>query len=349
MERGDTRIFHQWSEEFLASGKQSPIIGAWKRPLFVGRWEHSTDEDEMVFNIQTSTLFIDLRIPRSKPAHKWEIMGKQLLHNGATSRQILERFSDNDLCLFARQHIFGGFSAMSIENDTKLPLCTRHHCMDWNYVTGKPRPRPNKWYIDGKKMPNSKCKSFNVWKEWSYAKDENGQCYYHELWERLLGDERGNGLRLALRKRRNNDDTVDGIIVAIGDHFNYMIGRNLQDELHTYPNANNSVELVDFAIVNGDRDTAISYLLLDGGHGTISSGWIVDCAIQPWKHGTSLISCIKNDRNLVEIKVRDNGLDYRTWDVILGDSIWDVYETSIHSATELKSLLLTSLHLDSML
>eukprot|EP01083_Nonionella_stella_P145106 454068_1 len=41
-----------------------PICGAFNRPLFVGGWEHSTDQEEDVYNVQTNTLFIDIRIPK---------------------------------------------------------------------------------------------------------------------------------------------------------------------------------------------------------------------------------------------------------------------------------------------
>ena len=238
LEIGDSNeTYRKWSDEHHSSGIKCPIIGAWKRPLFTGKWEHSTDEDEVVFNIQTSTLFIDLRIPKSKPIHKWENMGKRSIGIGMKScRDILQSFSDHDLRLYARQHVFGGFSVLSREKFKSLPLCTRHHCIDWNYVTGKPRPRPNKWYIEGDRSSTDVDKPFDVWKEWSYARDDNGQCYYWERWERLLGDQQGNGLRLALRKRSEGRDNqrwlntsdgrwlnisdksrnVDGILVAVG-------------------------------------------------------------------------------------------------------------------------------------
>lgn len=221
LERGDSnRMFLEWSKEFLAKRTEFPIVGAWKRPLFSGKWEHSTDDDEVVFNIQTSTLFIDLRIPRSKPVRKWESMRPSIDNEVGNSRQILESFSDHELRLYARQHVFGGISVLSTENTGKsLPLCTRHHCIDWNYVRGKPRPRPNKWYIEGDHGYHVDGKTFDTWKEWSYATDENGQCYYSERWERLPGDELGNGLRLAMRKRLQTDDEtahLDAILVAVG-------------------------------------------------------------------------------------------------------------------------------------
>ncbi|KAL3776352.1 hypothetical protein HJC23_010620 [Cyclotella cryptica] len=346
LERGDSNsIFRNWSKEFLQKRTKCPIVGAWKRPLFAGKWEHSTEEDEEVFNIQTSTLFIDLRIPRSKPVCKWENMETQSIDNGTGNyRQILQSFSDHDLRLYARQHVFGGISVLSAEHTGKsLPLCTRHHCIDWNYVTGKPRPRPNKWYIEGNQDDNTGGAPFDTWKEWSYATDENGQCYYSERWERLPCDDFGNGLRLAMRRRlRASDDKnihVDAILVAVGDHFNYIIGREPLQYAKKYPNANTLVEIVDTAIACGDRDTAISYLSLDGGHGTISSGWVVDCSIQSWRHGTRVFDCIAQSRDSSDIKVCGDGSDYQLWEVYMGGGVWDVYECSFQRAAELELIL----------
>lgn len=340
MERGDSNdVFRRWSEEYISSRTKSPIIGAWKRPLFAGKLECTTEDDEEVYNVQTSTLFVDLRIPRCKPVRRWENAGKQLAMNGATSRQILESFSNHDLRLYARQHVFGGFSALSLENGRSL--CTRHHCIDWNYIPGKPRPRPNKWYIERCAKPDNS--PFDVWNEWSYATDENGQCYYYERWERLPRDEVGCGFRLALRKRKNRADYAsineDGILVAVGDHFNYIIGRELRGVVRAYPNASNLVELVDSAIANGDRETAITCLSLDGGHGTISSGWVIDCAIQPWKHGKQLVNCINTGKDTTEIKVVGHRSDLRSWDVVMGSHVWDVYECSLSDATDLEASL----------
>lgn len=259
MERGDSDItFKQWARIIKEKQYSSPIVGAWDRPLFAGRWEHTTNEDEIVYNIQTRTLFVDLRIPKSKPVKKWEKLLKQQHMNGEQRQLPLHDFrrsreevafqsmSGHDLRLFSRQHIFGGFSLLStmesdiymmgpMEYHRSLLCCTRHHCIDWNYVPGKPRPRPNKWYIDmmqskndeeyaANSITNSAVKSLpcNFWKELSYSTDENRQCYYFETWKRRIGDGRGVGLRLAMRRKRNHVLDVagvnneDGIFVVVG-------------------------------------------------------------------------------------------------------------------------------------
>ena len=359
LEKGDSReVFRGWArrrqqEEWGPSSH--PIVGAWKRSLFVGRWEHSTENDEVVYNVQTSNLFVDLRIPRCKPVSRWKELGQK---NNYDCRRILESMSDHDLRLFARQHVFGGYSLLTpadpasmeekgqtAKNSKQLPSCTRHHCIDWNYIPGKPRPRPNKWYIEGKDekddVTNNNNNSaarrpFSVWRELSHATDSFGQCYYSEQWERIESDYFGKGLRLAMRTK---DGEYDAIIVAVGDHFNYIKSRQFTGNETSYPHANNLVELVDSAIECGDRSTAISYLTLDGGHGTISSGWRVDCSIRPWNHGRRLFECISsspklNARNSIHVRVEGVGMEVK-----IGDTSWEVLECSI-AAFELEEQLL---------
>ena len=360
LERGDShQVFRRWAAAASSCNDQegkSPIVGAWSRPLFTGKWEHSTDNDEVVYNIQTGSLFIDLRIPMTKPVSRWEnLLCGDNKNEGQiiSSHQAFESMSDEDLRLYARQHVFAGYSVISQEKNNNnennsnkmsnnLPLCTRHHCIDWNYVSGKPRPRPNKWYIEGRNI--NERTPFNTWKEWSYATDENGQSYYWEKWERITGDELGQGLRLAMRKKKqvpSREGCDDAILVAVGDHFNYIVGRQFLD-LHTrYGDASNTVELVDLAIQNGDRDTAISYLSLAGGHGTISSGWKIDCALQPWQHGKSVFDCLQCNTCNEEVKViGSSNVGCISWEVLIGNDSWDVYECSL-SREKLQQLFLS--------
>lgn len=48
------------------------IAGAWRRPLFVGGWAHSDDNSllagETTFNLQTPTVFLDMRVPKAGAA-----------------------------------------------------------------------------------------------------------------------------------------------------------------------------------------------------------------------------------------------------------------------------------------
>lgn len=195
LQRGDTRpVFRAWSQSQHPFDELNPIFGAWNRLLFTGGFEHSSSETERVFNVQTNTLFVDLRIPHSRSL---------VLSKDCTS---LASLSDEELRLFARQHVFGGYSRLAREPPNNRLVCTRHHCMDWNYV-GVSRSRPNKWWVE-----MNSCG--NVWKEWAYAKDHFCQHYYMERWERY-DQGSSNAFRLALRKR----DGSDGIVVVVGVSF----------------------------------------------------------------------------------------------------------------------------------
>eukprot|EP01084_Bolivina_argentea_P275451 469768_1 len=161
------QIFSKWRDD---NDQSHPMIicSVWKRTLFVGGFEYTTNNNETVWNLQTNTLFIDLRIPTSK-----QIVLSRLYNN--KSVQSLNDLTNNELKLYARQHVFAGYT-MNDKDINKQIICTRHHCMDWNFI-GVPRQRPNKWYVeisnDGK-----------YFKEWSYAKDGNYQSYYFETWQR---------------------------------------------------------------------------------------------------------------------------------------------------------------------
>lgn len=113
--QGSTReAFHEWR----ASGKVAPLVcGVWNRPLFLGGMEHSSDAEELVFNTQTPSMFIDLRIPVLRP---------NLAELGHIS---LKSLSDNELRLFARQHCFCGYSLLEESESGGLPapVVTRHH------------------------------------------------------------------------------------------------------------------------------------------------------------------------------------------------------------------------------
>ena len=153
LKNNTTKCFAKWA---LENKKPGNVCGAFFRPLFVGDFEHTTDRDEIVYNVQTNTLFIDMRIPH---------LGKKVLGDKIAS---FGDMSDEQIKLFARRHAFSGYTVSNNENGR--PVCTRHHCIDWNFV-GVPRPRPNKWYVE----MNADS---SMWKEWAYARDKYDQHYY---------------------------------------------------------------------------------------------------------------------------------------------------------------------------
>lgn len=123
-------VIRQWCQP--DSARSNPLVaGAWTRPLFVGGWEHTDNvNSERVFNLQTATIFIDIRIPI-------------IPDNVFAKHSSLASMSLDELRLYARRHAFAGVSLIAGEP----PVATRHHAIDWNFV-GKPRERPNKWRIE---------------------------------------------------------------------------------------------------------------------------------------------------------------------------------------------------------
>ena len=128
---------HETFQEWKSSKAPCSLVtGVWNRTIFAGGWDHTSDRDEIVYNIQTHNLFIDMRIPIQRictfPPGKFSS---------------LTDLGPLELRLYARQHIFSGFSVF--EEEEGRPVCTRHHCIDWNFV-GVGRTRPNKWWIETK-------------------------------------------------------------------------------------------------------------------------------------------------------------------------------------------------------
>ncbi|CAJ1399285.1 unnamed protein product [Effrenium voratum] len=304
------RMFENWRE----TTARCPIVGAWSRPLFYGGWEHSTDRDEAVFNLQTGSLFIDLRVPLTR---------KTLLEAPGARITCLEDMDALQLACYARQHIFAGFSKAESQPHPSLSWgwsCTRHHCIDWNFV-GVGRTRPNKWWVE---LGN------DAWKEWAFATDLAGQHYYCERWERYCGS--AVGPVVALRKSQD----PDGVIVIVGDHFNYCLDRScsLGEAQARYPSATSLVDLVDAALAQHDLKTARACLSIQGGHGRISKGWQLDCAIEFWKQGRPLW-------NREEVSVTGISLDDCI--VLWKGEEWSVFECSLDSPQALAALLRTSL------
>jgi hypothetical protein len=318
-------IFQRWKSQDSET-KSFPIVGAWKRPLFYGGWEHSTDQDEFVFNLQTRTLFIDLRIPCTRD---------YLLSELSAELRSLEDLNGEQLSYFARQHIFAGYSRLaavsqrkdgtgardtskSINNVALFDHCyTRHHCIDWNFV-GVARSRPNKWWVE-------QSSDANMWKEWAYATDDSGQHYYCERWERL---QEAKSPVLALRKSSGRD----GVLIVVGDHFSYCLDREITQQRHkAYAKHNGSlVSLVDEVLKLGDLEAARAWLGIQGGHGQVSRGWQLDHCIEFWKEGSPLWS--KADILVQGEFVEDCRL-------IWNQEAWIVFECSLVSVDDLRELL----------
>ena len=330
-----------------------PLVGAWTRLIFFGGWEHTSLQDERTFNLQTNNLFIDLRIPRSREG----VLGK---HNVACSLQDLT--TKEQLRLYARQHVFAGYTQVckvsTIPQHRDDLLCTRHHCIDWNFV-GTGRSRPNKWWAElcppeqssttaAEESNNQLAPVVKTWKEWAFPTDERGQHYYCEQWERLPGGDQTRILALRTakvnqRQKQQPQPQRDGIILVIGDHFNYIRARDvssLSKETQTlYTDIHTSlIGLVEAALEQDDLATARAYLSVQGGHGRVSQGWMIDCAIEPWKEGTALWTATDKPTTIVK-NSKNNPSALEDCQFVWNDEVWEVFDTTLTSVEEISKLI----------
>jgi hypothetical protein len=153
------RIVRQTLRQWLDEGRVSrSIVGAWDRPVFVGGWMESTAHDTRAFNLQSPSIFIDMRVPTARPTHQLK------------ANQSLKACTNEELRIMSRQHCFAGYSFPSVDCRGN-EVFTRHHFIDWNYHPNYPRSRPNKWWVQTKKAPNGGAtESF---KEFSVIRDGN--------------------------------------------------------------------------------------------------------------------------------------------------------------------------------
>jgi len=291
--RNTRQTFAAWIEN---DRRHLGIVGCWSRPLFAGGWLESTDADTEAYNLQTPSFFIDMRFPCARPSLALAVRGS------------LAACSDLELRYLARQHCFGGYSYPSIEPDGLLHF-TRHHIIDWNYHPAFPRMRPNKrWVVLQKKKQQEEekeeaCVSF---KEYSFARDDNGVPVYFERWQRRENDSLGSKY-LAFRRKtpcpatsseesKNIRSNRDALLVVVGSHFAFCVDRKQPVCEFSGAQGPGGPPLVDFALSVGDRVAAESYLDLEGSYGHLlqldeaTLSWRVAKSTFPWKEGTDLFT-----------------------------------------------------------
>ena len=249
--------------------------------------------------------------------------------------------SDASLRLLARQHAFGGFGVFADAahaDGWAAPACTRHHVVDWNYV-GAARPVPNKWLLEPREDGGGGGGgggAVDQWKEWSFARDERGQSFYMEQWDRL----EGGGPAPVLALRAEAGARRDALLVVVGDHFALVRGRPADvvaavRGLGAPPGSIRScADAVDAALERGERKLAEALVVsLEAAHGSRSAGWIVADSLQPWLEGRTLAELLGGAPTVtpadgVPISAR--------W---ADDAVFDVVESSAEGAEELGALL----------
>ena len=269
-------IFHQWALRDLRGG----LAGAWSRPLFSGGWQESTDKDTLAFNLQSPSLFVDIRIPVDRPQ---SLMRKKSLADCSFA----------DLRYLARQHCFSGYSLPSEDG----VVYTRHHAIDWNYHPSFPRSRPNKWRAE---MNKDNLMSF---KEFSTTLDINQIPVYMERWQRFSGDQMGEKYFAAYRKGKlpsqgfSETDRVfrKAVLVLVGGHFAFALDRPYIPDFKGAPGPGGPA-LIDYAAKIGDRRSAEAYLDLEGSYGQTNfnkcgrsgSNLKIVKSTHPWREGKKL-------------------------------------------------------------
>jgi hypothetical protein len=134
-------------------------------------WKESTECDTIAFNLQTPSIFIDLRFPvHQKEKHS-------TIYNNNNNKNSLQDLTIEELKLLSQQHCFAGYSfpeSIELQNsfeqangviDTNkylYKIFTRHHVIDWNYNFLYPRSRPNKWFVEKDDKNNESFKEYSV-------------------------------------------------------------------------------------------------------------------------------------------------------------------------------------------
>lgn len=312
------QTFSSWAASDPAPA--SPTVGVWSRPLFASKWAHSSSHTDDVYNHQTCRLFIDIRIPTSRPAF-----------SHASS---LQGLSDEELRLFARQHAFAGYNrevGVTEANSVNLPACVRHHCIDWNFV-GKARARPNKWYVEVEPGQEG-GRAGKQWRELAFAQHPGGEHYYVERWARREGDLCEGEARGPVVALRAAEGGRDGIIVVLGELFAYILDRKeAVDWEQEGRGCGSTQDLVDEALASGNRALAERVLGIEAGAGRIRDGaWTVTKAVRPWDEGRKLFA-ERGAEGLLGAPDCVAGGEGGEGGVWLGGRKWNVFESNIGTA-----------------
>ena len=298
--RTSRKQFATWLAE---NRRDFDIVGSWSRPIFAGGWRESSCRDTEAFNLQTPSIFIDMRIPLHRPTSLFKRRGS------------ISQCSDYELRLLARQHCFAGYS-LPLPDPQGPTSFVRHHIIDWNYHPSFPRARPNRWWVTtdvkeqrAKHGSDAFASSF---KEFCFARDENGVPVYYERWARRAVDSGGKKY-LALRRKVGCPLVAaklglavgrDAVLVVVGNHFALCVDRpQPQPDLPGFPGPAGPA-FVDYALLTKNRAAAMDFLDLEGSYGHIypegsatqgsvdvfNPSWQVVRSTHPWLEGEGLFA-----------------------------------------------------------
>lgn len=263
--------FWKWK---MKGRRSDMIVGAWSRPIAAGGWLESGEADTVAYNLQTPSLFADIRFPTTMPGN--------IAYRGS-----LSQCTDEELRYLSRQHCFAGYSLLDKAEDKKNGQFTRYHIIDWNYHPSFPRPRPNRW--------RAECNEDNSsFKEYSVAKDDHGVPVYFERWARYPNDSNGQKYLVAWSSRSNPSSPAarESLLIIVGQHFAFVRDRSVPFPSFQGATGPGGPALVDFALNNNMREEAEAYLDLEGSYGRIRSDltWIIERSTHPWRSNTPLFN-----------------------------------------------------------
>ena len=314
-----------------------------------GGWMESTQHDTAAFNLQTKTIFIDMRFPTNRPI-------------GLNKRACLRDCSDLELRILSRQHCFSGYTFP----EKKALVFTRHHIVDWNFHPSFPRSRPNRWWVEIQPVDRQSIPPIpHSFKEFSTIRDENDVPLYFERWQRMKPFRLQNERQVVLW-RPGNAFVRTAVLVIVGEHFSFCVDRDYSSATNILNVLSNDREsrghacrgggglFVDFLLDSNGRSAendylirqaAEDYLSLIGDYGIIGSDgeanggsnmWQIVKSTHPWREGRSLI-------RPGDISWKEEGVvasDAVATDMViswadLGD--WEVFESSL-KISELEQL-----------
>lgn len=178
------------------------------------------EASELVFWLQTSVLYTDMRIPKAQVA----VRAKADPASAATA----------DPALLMEQYGFAG----CLEVDAELDVCTWHRMVEFSPPNGVADVGVNVFSEDGTEMRESSMPGH-------YRK-------YTETWKRLAGPQEGV---LALKLLHDSAGTREGFWLIMGTYFSYVVGR--RSPCTAQAPASKRPRLARQKSADGESDTAL--------------------------------------------------------------------------------------------
>jgi hypothetical protein len=303
------------------------IAGAYSRPLMMrnGGFFVETEHDVNVVDIQTFSVFVDIRIRTDRD-------GQVECDPPATS---LSDYSLEQLTVLANNHCFAGFSVIDydIPGYDGHPVCNRLHCFDWAPTSAK--RGNNQWRVQPEFEKGG-------WVELGVAKDEHGQAAYVEHWATIPGSR--DGPFLAMRRSTANG-ALDAMLVVAGSTFGYIVeraqpllaaeagGDNGSFQGETAGIVGAEIAKAEAASARGDSEELAKcrariegMLDMECSVGRIEQdgSWIIERSTFPWLRGTNWMAPAANARRVVGLDVAGGTAKITTSGA--GEDLWEVFE-----------------------